>query len=598
MNNKIDYLKTIAKHLPLKPGVYQFSDQNRKIIYIGKAKYLRKRVLSYFRGEKDGKLRIMIDKIRDIQHIVVDTELDALLLENNLIKKYQPRYNVMLKDDKTYPWICIKNEAFPRVVSTRHLIQDGSEYFGPYPNGKMLRTLLDLFRRLFTLRSCKLNLTPKLIAKGKYDICLEYHIKKCKAPCIGKQSETEYLEEIAAVRKILKGNVHSVIKELETMMHTFAENLAFENAQLVKEKIELLKKYHSHSMIVSPKLGDMDVCSIVSNEKSAFINYLRIIKGAIIQTHTIELRKKLNEPEAELLNFGLIELRHRFHSITREVILPFEIDTALEIKQSIPKIGDKKKLLDLSLRNAKLFMLEQAKRKELTDPERHQKRILHNLQKDLRLKSYPNRIECFDNSNIQGYHPVAAMVCFINARPAKKEYRHYHIKTVEGPNDFASMEEVVFRRYKRLIEEEKELPQLIVIDGGKGQLSAALKSLKKLNLDKKIAILGIAKRLEELYFPGDPIPLYLDKKSESLRLIQQLRDEAHRFGIAQHRKRRSKETIKSELEDIQGIGKKTIHALLSKYKSVKRIQSLSKEELEKTIGKRKAEIITSYFTDS
>ena len=594
-----DFLKTLAKQLPPKPGVYRFLDKQGKIIYIGKAKHLRKRVNSYFTGKKKtGKLQMMISKIADIQHIVVDTELDALLLENNLIKKYQPRYNILLKDDKTYPWICIKKEPFPRVFSTRHLIRDGSEYFGPYPNGKLLRTLLDLIRELYTLRTCKHSLTEKNIAKGKFDICLEYHIKKCKAPCVGKQTEEDYLKDVQAVRKILKGKIHTVIKDLTQLMYDYAEEQAYEKAQMIKEKIQALEKYYSRSMIVSPKLGDMDVISLVSNEKSAFVNYLRIVQGAIIQTHTVELSKRLNETDEELLNFALVEMRQRFESVSKEVVMPFEIDTLLDIKMVVPKIGERKKLLELSLRNAKHFMLDQAKRKELIDPERHRKRVLKTLQKDLRLKDYPRRIECFDNSNIQGHHPVAAMVCFVDGRPAKKEYRHFNIKTVVGPDDYASMEEVVFRRYKRLLEEKKELPQLIVIDGGKGQLNAALKSLKKLNLDTKIPVLGIAKRLEELYFPGDSLPLYLDKKSESLRLLQQLRDEAHRFGITHHRNKRSKAAIKSGLNDIPGIGDKTVRRLLEKYGSVKRIKQCTLEELESVAGKYKAKILWSYFANN
>ncbi len=591
------FLKSLAKNLPQKPGVYQFLDKNGTIIYIGKAKRLRNRVNSYFTGTKVGKLLYLVTRIRDIQHIVVDSELDALLLENNLIKKYQPHYNVALKDGKTYPWICIKNEAFPRVFSTRNLIKDGSEYFGPYPNGKMLHTMLDLFRKLYTLRTCKLNLTTENIQKEKFSACLEFQIKKCKAPCIAKQSESEYMEDIQAVRKILKGHIRIVIKDLEEMMIEYSNRLEYEKAQIIKEKIEILKRYHSRSMVVSPTMGDMDVFSFIRKEKKVYVNYLRIIQGAIIQTHTIELNHKLEETDEELLTFAILDLQKRFESQSKHLILPFAIDLGESFKITVPKIGEKKHLLDLSHRNANFFRLELEKRKLLRDPERNQKRVLETLKKDLRLKEIPHRIECFDNSNIQGYFPVSAMVCFINARPAKAEYRHYNIKTVEGPDDYASMEEVVYRRYKRVLEEGKELPHLIVIDGGKGQLSAAVKSLKKLKLEKKIPILGIAKRLEELFFPGDPIPLYLDKKSESLRLIQHLRDEAHRFGITHHRNKRSKETIKSELEDIVGIGKKTTESLLQEYGSVHKILQSDPDELIAFIGKSKAEIILTYFKE-
>ncbi|MEI6694757.1 MAG: excinuclease ABC subunit UvrC [Bacteroidota bacterium] len=594
----LNHLKSILKTLPDKPGIYQYFDDKGTIIYIGKAKNLKKRVSSYFNKEtfENGKIAVLVRKIADIQFMIVDTEMDALLLENNLIKKYQPRYNVLLKDDKTYPWICIKNEAFPRIFSTRYIVKDGSQYFGPYASGKMMNTLLELIRQLYQFRNCKLNLSPSNINSGKYKVCLEYHIKNCKGPCEGLQAEEEYNQTISEIKEIIKGNISNVLKQFRDLMMKFAENLEFEKAQIIKLKMDHLENYKSKSTIVNPSIDNVDVFSIVTDENTGYVNFLKVIDGAIVQTHTVELKKKLDETPEELLTFAIVELRQRFNSAAREIILPFELDIDLQKTIiTVPQRGDKKQLLDLSERNAKYYKLEKQKQKDLVDPERHSIRILNQMKKDLRLNEIPSHIECFDNSNIQGAFPVAAMVVFKNAKADKKEYRHFNIKTVEGPNDFASMEEVVFRRYKRLLEENQPLPQLIIVDGGKGQLSSALKSLEKLNLRGKISIIGVAKKLEEIYYPNDSIPMYLDKKSETLKIIQQLRDEAHRFGITHHRSQRQKATVKSVLTDIEGIGFSTAQTLLRKFKSVKNIQKADVTEIQNLIGKSKAEIIRNYF---
>lgn len=590
-------LQHIIQSIPQKPGVYQYYDNNGKILYVGKAKNLKKRVSSYFQKEHDsGKTRVLVKKIADIKTIVVDSEMDALLLENNLIKEYQPRYNVMLRDDKTYPWICIKNERFPRVFSTRRLIKDGSEYYGPYASAKMANTVLELIHQLFPLRNCNFDLSEKNIESGKFKVCLEYHIGNCLGPCEGKQTGTDYDESITQIRNIVKGNISVVTKHLKELMKTFAENLQFEEAQQVKEKVELLERYQAKSTIVNPKINNIDVFSVVSDNEYGYVNFLSIVNGAIIQSHTIEMKKKLEEADEELLMLGITELRQRFNSQSKEIYLSKPLDIDIEdIKLTVPKIGDKRQLVELSIRNAHNFRQERFKQSKIIDPERHSKRILEQMQKDLRLSEKPAHIECFDNSNIQGTNPVAACVVFKNAKPSKKDYRHFNIKTVEGPDDFASMEEVVYRRYKRLKEEEQPLPQLIVIDGGKGQLSSAVKSLDKLGLRGKIAIIGIAKRLEELYYPNDPLPLYLDKKSETLKVIQQLRNEAHRFGIEHHRNRRSKASIKSALEEIPGVGQATINDLLKAFKSVKRVKEASEEELKEIVGLSKAKKVYSYF---
>ncbi|MCX6233043.1 MAG: excinuclease ABC subunit UvrC [Bacteroidetes bacterium] len=593
------HIKSILKTIPEKPGIYQYFDDKGTIIYIGKAKNLKKRVNSYFNKEtfENGKIAVLVRKIADIRFMIVDTELDALLLENNLIKKYQPRYNVLLKDDKTYPWICIKNEAFPRIFPTRNVIKDGSQYFGPYASVRMMNTLLELIRQLYQIRNCKLNLSDNNIKSGKYKVCLEYHIKNCKGPCEGHQTTEDYNQTISEIKEIIKGNISNVLKQLKDLMMNLADNMEFEKAQLIKLKMEHLENYKSKSTIVNPAIDNVDVFSIVTDENAAFVNFLKVIDGAIVQTHTVEIKKKLDETAEELLTLAIVDLRQRFNSASKEIIVPFALDVDLQkTLVTIPQRGDKKQLLDLSERNAKFYKLDKQKQKDLIDPERHTKRILNQMMKDLRLNELPKHIECFDNSNIQGAYPVAAMVVFKNAKADKKEYRHFNIKTVEGPNDFASMEEVIYRRYKRLTEEMQPLPQLIIVDGGKGQLSAAIKSLEKLDLRGKISIIGIAKKLEEIYYPDDSIPMYLDKKSETLKIIQQLRDDAHRFGITHHRSKRSKATIKSVLTEIDGIGYTTAQVLLRKFKSVKNIEKAGTEEIQKVIGKAKAEIIINYFS--
>ncbi|MDA9760789.1 excinuclease ABC subunit UvrC [Flavobacteriaceae bacterium] len=584
--------------LPDTAGVYQFFDAKDTILYIGKAKNLKKRVRSYFNKEHEyGKTNVLVKKIRAIKHIVVASETDALLLENNLIKKYQPRYNVLLKDDKSYPWICIKKERFPRVFSTRRVIKDGSEYFGPYTSIKTVYTLLDLIKGLFSLRTCNYDLAEDKIENQKYKVCLEFHLGNCKGACEGKEFEADYLQNLASVREILKGNFKNSLSVFKNQMKTLSADLRFEEAQVLKGKISILENYQSKSTIVNPKISDVEVYSIVSDERYAYVNFLQVSHGAIIRAHTMELKKKLDEPDPELLSLAITEIRYRFKLQSDEIYVPFKVDLSTNLKVTIPKLGDKKHLLDLSLRNAKYQRLEQLKQIKITDPDRHTKRIMNQMKSDLRLDKAPTLIECFDNSNIQGTHPVAACVVFKNGKPSKKEYRHFNIKTVEGPDDFASMTEVVYRRYKRLLDEGQPLPQLIIIDGGKGQLSAALKSLDELGLREKIAIIGIAKRLEELFYPNDPIPLYLDKKSETLKIIQQLRNEAHRFGIEHHRNRRSKSALKSELESIPGIGDKTRIQLLQAFKSAQRVSFAKLDELEHIVGKSKAQKIYNFYNN-
>ncbi len=584
-----------TKTLPNSPGVYQFLDKEGVIIYVGKAKNLRKRVSSYFNKNQTGKTRVLVSKIADIKHIIVETETDALLLENTLIKKYQPRYNVLMKDDKTYPWICIKKEHFPRVFLTRNVVKDGSEYYGPYPSVKTARTLLDLIHHLYPIRSCKLNLSPKKINQGKYEVCLDYHIGICKAPCVGLQTEQDYMDSIKHIRNIIKGNFKKSLHYFEEQMQNYAANLEFEKAQEIKEKLDSLKNYQARSTVVNPSINNIEVYNIVSDASSAYVNFLQIGHGSIIRSHTLEIKKKINETDKELLELAIVEIRQRFQVNTQEMFVPFDIDILPSIKKTIPQIGDKKRLLELSRRNAVYYRLEKLKQLQLTDPDKHTNRIMKQMKEDLRLPEEPRHIECFDNSNIQGSNPVAACVVFRNGKPSKKEYRHFNIKTVEGPNDFASMEEIIERRYKRLLEEKAELPQLIIVDGGKGQLSSAVKSLKKLGLYGKISIIGIAKRLEEIYYPNDPVPLYLDKRSESLKIIQRARDEAHRFGITFHRKKRMNSTLQTELEQIKGIGEKSILALLQHFRSVKKIKEASKDNLEEVVGKHKASIIYNYF---
>ena len=589
-------LEIQIKTLPNQPGVYQYYDKNGVILYIGKAKNLKKRVSSYFtKNHEYGKTKVLVKKIADIKHIVVSTETDALILENNLIKKYQPRYNVMLKDDKTYPWICIKKERFPRIFLTRNVIKDGSEYYGPYTSVKTAKALLDLIKELYQLRSCNYDLSEKNIEIGKYNICLDYHIGNCKGACEGLQTEQNYQNDIIAIRNIIKGNFKESIKYFHELMMHFASEMEFEEAQKIKEKIDLLANYQAKSTVVNPSITNVDVFSIVSDESFSYINFFKISNGAIIQSHTSEIKKKLNETDKELLELAIIELRQRFNSQSKEVYVPFEVELGEDIKVTVPKLGDKKRIVDLSIRNAKHYRQERFKQIKIVDPDRHINRLMAQMKKDLRLSKEPRHIECFDNSNIQGTHPVAACVVFKNGKPSKKDYRHFNIKTVEGSDDFASMEEVVFRRYKRLQEEGQSLPQLIVIDGGKGQLSSALKSLNVLGLRNKIAIIGIAKRLEEIYYPEDPIPLYLDKKSETLKIVQQLRNEAHRFGITHHRNKRSKSAFINELEQISGIGNQTIVSLLKHFKSAKRVGLASVNELESVVGNARALKIFNYY---
>jgi len=566
-------------------------------LYVGKAKNIKKRVASYFtKTHQIGKVRVLVKKISDIKVIVTETELDALLLENNLIKKYQPRYNIQLKDDKTFPWLCLKNEPFPRLFSTRNIIRDGSDYFGPYASVKMMRTIKDIVKQLYKLRTCSLNLSSSNVKKGKYKVCLEYHIGNCKAPCVGKQSEEDYDETIRQIKSIIKGNIGSVIAELTQIMIAKADKLEFEQAQVVKDKIDILEKYKSKSTIVNPRINNVDVLSMVVGEGNSYINYLKIVSGAIVQAHTIEVKRKLDETDAEVLTFALLDFRQRFESVSNEIILPFPLEIEIpDVKFTIPQRGDKKQLLELSERNAKHTKIERQKQKDLIDPDRHKKRILAQMKKELHMAELPVQIECFDNSNIQGEYPVAAMVQFINVVPNKKAYRHFNIKTVEGPNDYASMEEVVKRRYSRLIADNSSLPQLIIVDGGKGQLSSAVIALKSVGLYGKITIIGIAKRLEEIYFPNDSVPLYLDKTSETLKIIQRLRDEAHRFGITHHRKKRELGTIKTQLTSIDGVGFITAQKLLRKFKSVKKVKIAEMDELTKVIGKSKATIVYDYF---
>ena len=592
----IPSLELQIQTLPDSPGVYQYYDKDGKILYVGKAKNLKKRVSSYFNKIHDtAKTNVLVKKIVSIKHIVVPTETDALLLENNLIKKLQPRYNVLLKDDKTYPWICIKKEPFSRIFPTRNMVKDGSEYFGPYTSFKTVHTLLELIKELYPLRTCNYDLSKANIDSGKFKVCLEYHIGNCKGPCEGYETLENYQKHVNAIREILKGNFKESLKDFKKHMTELAMDMRFDEAQKIKEKIEVLENYQSRSTILNPKISNIDVFSIVSDESMAYINFLQISHGAIVRSHTMELKKKLEETDQELLELAVVELRERFHLNSKEIIVPFEIDMGEAIRVTVPKLGDKKQILDLSERNAKYYRLDQLKQIKIVDPDRHTNRIMAQMQKDLRLPVEPRHIECFDNSNIQGTNPVAACVVFKDGKPSKKDYRHFNIKTVEGPNDFASMEEVVYRRYKRLLDENEPLPQLIIIDGGKGQLSSALKSLDDLGLRGKIAIIGIAKRLEEIYYPGDSVPLYLDKKSETLKTIQHLRNEAHRFGITFHRDKRSKSALQTSVETIPGIGEKTMIALLKHFKSVKRLTLATEKEISDVVGLSKAKKITEFY---
>ena len=595
-----DKITSILKTIPTDPGVYRYYDDKGEIIYVGKAKNLKRRVSSYFNKQQSGKVKVLVSRIADIKFIVVDNEMEALLLENNMIKQYKPRYNIMLKDDKTYPWICVKNERFPRVFLTRKKVNDGSIYFGPYPSVTVAKTFLEMLRKLYPIRNCKLVLKEENIYNGHYRPCLEYHIGNCKAPCDGSMSEEEYREMILNVKKVIKGNIQEVLKDMKAQMMDHASRLEFEQAQVIKDKYDILENYHAKSVVCSNTIFDIEVFSYEDAGNSFYVNYMKIVEGAIIQSHSFEIKRKLDETPEELLSMAIVEVRQMMESHNiKEIIVPIDLDIKLDgVKFTVPQRGEKLDILELSKRNAKQYRLDTEKLRTLVDPERHTKRILNQMKDDLRLPELPEVIECFDNSNFQGDYAVAAMVQFVNAKPNKSGYRHFNIKTVEGPNDFASMEEIVYRRYKRLLDEGQRLPDLIVVDGGKGQLSSAIKILRQLGLYGKISIIGIAEKLEEIYFPGDSIPLYIDKRSETLKVIQHIRDEAHRFGITHHRKKFEKGFIHSELNDIKGIGKQTAEKLMLELKSVKNIKEASLETLEKIVGKAKAKIVLEYFTKS
>lgn len=595
--NPEEALLDSVRSLPEKPGIYQFINDEDQIIYIGKAKNLKKRVNSYFQKAPDNaKLAVLIRKIRRINHLVTDTESDALLLENNLIKRHLPRYNVLLKDDKTFPWICISNEPFPRVFTTRKVIRDGSKYFGPYTSGKIWKNLIDLIRSIYKIRTCTLNLSGDNIRSGKFKVCLEYHIGNCLGPCVGYQEEPDYLDQIDQIGKILKGNTQGVIRLLTAEMHSRAENYEYEQAAQLKERIGLLEQFQSKSTVANTKIKHVDVFSIVADERAGYVNYMKVVDGALVQTHSMELKKRLDETDDELLLFAIIEMRQRIQSDAPEILIPFALEYPLEdLIMTVPQKGDKRALLDLSTRNARYFKMDRQKQQVKHISQSGITRKLETLQNDLRLSDLPVHIECFDNSNIQGTHPVAACVVFRNALPSKNDYRHFNIKTVSGPDDFASMEEVVYRRYKRMLDEGLDLPQLIIVDGGKGQLHSAMKSMEKLGLRHKIALVGIAKRLEEIYFPEDSVPLYLDKKSESLRLIQQMRNEAHRFGITHHRRKREKSMAVSELDLIPGIGELTRTKLLIHFESITALKDAGFDALSAVVGPAKAKIIRDYY---
>lgn len=590
-------LELQLKTLPSEPGVYRYYDKNGQLLYVGKAKHLKKRVLSYFNKNLSGyRTRIMVGKIHRLETTIVPSEYDALLLENNLIKEHQPFYNVMLKDDKSYPWICIKNENFPRIFLTRTMIKDGSEYFGPYAKVRPAKVLLDTIKHIYKIRTCNLNLAPAKIAEGKYKVCLEYHIKNCEGPCEMLETKENYDQKIDAIRGIIKGDFRQAKEYLVKQMTKYAENLEFENAHIIKEKIDLLENYQHKHTVVNPNIDDVDVFGMTSDETAAYVNYFKIQNGNIIQSFTTEIKKILEESDEDILEEAMIEIRQKFNSDSKEILIPFHLTLQIpNVKLIVPKVGDKKRIVELSEKNAKEYRIEKLKQVQIVDPERHTNRIMAEMQKLLRMPTEPRHIEGFDNSNIQGSNPVSACVVFKNGKPSKADYRIFHPKTVVGPDDFKTMEEVIYRRYKRLLDENEPLPQLILIDGGKGQLSSAVKSLKLLGLYGKITIIGIAKRLEEIYFPEDSIPLYLDKKSETLKILQRVRDESHRFGVKHHRTRRKNSTIKSELEEIPGIGEKAIELLLSKLKSVKRVKESSKETLEEILGKSRGGLVWEYF---
>ena len=593
-----DKLKKIISILPDSPGVYKYYSAEGELIYIGKAKSLKKRVSSYFNKNQyeNKKTAVLVSRIADIQYTVVDTEFDALLLENNLIKEFKPRFNIDWKDDKTYPFIRLTKERFPKIFPTRNPVKDGSEYFGPYGSVRMMHTILELVRSVYPLRNCNLNLTDANIKAGKFKTCLEYQIGNCKGPCEGLQSEEDYMGSIENVRKILRGNVGEVIQYLKKEMHEAAAELLFEVAAAAKTKLDILENYQGKSTVVTQVRHDVDVFNMADAGKSAFINYLKVNHGIIIQTQTLEYKKRLDETPQEMLETAIAEMRNRYNSKAEEILVPFELDIDDEnIRFTVPKTGDKKKLLDLSLKNAIFYKNDKITQSEKINPDLRVERVLTQMKNDLHLTELPYHIECFDNSNFQGKYPVSAMVCFKNGKPSKKDYRHFNVQTVEGPNDFATMKEAITRRYKRLIEENQPLPQLLVVDGGKGQLSSAVEALKEMGIYTKLPVIGIAKRLEEIYYPDDPLPLHIDKKSETLKIIQQMRDEAHRFGITHLRKRRDKGTLVTELTTIKGVGEETAKQLLSYFKSVKKIKEASAESIEAIIGKAKAKLVIDYF---
>ena len=594
-----EHIKKILSTIPSKPGVYRYYNSKKEIIYVGKAKNLKNRVRSYFNDNRtdSAKTKVLVKQIDDIKYIITPTEYDALLLENSLIKKHKPKYNIQLRDDKTYPWICITKEPFPRIFPTRNTSIKKSEYIGPYSSVRTMHTLLDFVKEIYQIRSCRPYMTKLQIQEGKYKVCLDYHIKKCLGPCEGYQTQKDYQASIDQIRKILKGNIHEVIAFVKNQMKSYAENLQFEKAQELKEKLLLLENYQSKSTVVNSKINNVDVFSIISDIDTAYVNFIKIVNGAIVQSYTTEAKKKIEESDHDILATTLVELRNKFNSKSKDIYtsIPIEFNFEESVKLHVPQIGDKKKLIDFSLANVRQYKFDKYKNIKITNPQEHADRVVKQIQKDLRLKEPPYHIECFDNSNFQGTNAVAACVVFKNAKPSKKDYRHFNIKTVEGPDDFASMKEVVFRRYSRLINENEPLPQLIIIDGGKGQLSSAVAALKELNVFGKIAVVGIAKKLEEIYFPNDSIPIYIDKRSESLKTIQQLRNEAHRFGITHHRNKRSKNAIQSELSYINGIGEKSIEKLLNHFKTVSKIRAASMEDLTKVVNLKQAKAIAAYF---
>ena len=597
MSNAPNKLREHARLLPARPGVYRFYDASGRIIYVGKAKNLRKRVLSYFSKTPSGKHALLMKNMARIDHIVTANETEAFLLENIQIKQHKPKYNILLKDDKTYPWIVIRKEAFPRVELTRRPEKGRGEYFGPYPSVRTARVLLELIRDSYPLRTCSLDLSPEKIAKGRYKVCLEYHLGRCKAPCTGEQTAGEYDRYIKDVRQMLRGNFRPALQRLEAEMLRAAERLEFEKAQAFKEKLDALRNYQARSTVVNPALGNLAVFGMAEDTSAAYVNFMEVANGAVIRARNLEIRKRMDESPAELLAWAIGEIFAQIDVHARELILPMPVKIPLSVKQTVPQRGDKRKLLEMSEQNARYFRLEKHKQLQITDPEAHTRRMLAQMQADLNLEQPPRHIECFDISHTQGVEKTASCVVFRNLKPAKKDYRHYTVRSVEGIDDFASMREVVFRRYKRLLDEGRELPQLVVIDGGKGQLNAAMESLRALGLEGRLAVIGIAKRLEEIYRPGDPVPLYLDKRSETLKVIQHIRNEAHRFGLRLHRKRRSKAGLHSTLTDIPGIGEKTAVKLLRHFKSIKRIREAGFDDLARVAGKAAARRIRAYFEE-